>query len=109
QLQFDPEQAQELDVKMNTWLEVKRRHGNDVRAVVASREEMRRRLDVQGDLEGTLLRLEKQIADAARVAKKHAQALRAQREKSARELAKVAAKSIAQLGFKKADFQVQIV
>jgi DNA repair protein RecN (Recombination protein N) len=70
---------------------------------------MRRRLDVQGDLEGTLLRLEQQIAQAEREARKEAQALRVIREKSARELAKVAAKSIAQLGFKKADFQVRIV
>ena len=109
QLQFDPEQAEDLSAKMNTWLEVKRRHGGEVAAVIAAREEMRRRLDVQGDLEGALLRLEKQIADAARNAKKEAQALRAVREKAAKELAKSAAKSIAQLGFKKADFQVRVV
>src|SRR5688572_17255209 len=52
QLQFDPEQADELGIKMNTWLEVKRRHGSDVAAIAAAREEMRQRLDVQGDLEG---------------------------------------------------------
>lgn len=109
QLQFDPEQAEQLAVKMNTWLELKRKHGGDVAAVRAAREEMRRRLEVQGDLEGTLLRLERKIGEAARVAKKAAQALRAAREKAAKELAKVAAKSIAQLGFKKADFQVRIV
>ncbi len=109
QLQFDPEQAEELGRKMNTWLEVKRRHGGDVAAVVAAREELRRRLEVQGDLEGTLLRLEKQIADAARKARKEAQGLRALREKAAKELARVAAKGIAQLGFKKADFQVRVV
>ena len=109
QLQFDPEQAESLSGKMNTWLEVKRKHGGDVAGVLAAREDMRRRLDVQGDLEGTLLRLEKQIGDAARKAKKEAQALRGQREKAAKELAKVAAKSIEQLGFKKADFQVRVV
>lgn len=109
QLQFDPEQAEEISARMNTWLDVKRRHGGDVAAVAAAREEMRRRLDVQGDLEGALLRLEKQIADALKRAKKEAQVLRAQREKAAKELAKIAAKSIAQLGFKKADFQVRVV
>ena len=108
QLQF-PDQAEELSERMNTWLEVKRRHGGDVTAVAAAREEMRRRLEVQGDLEGTLLRLEKQIATAARRAKQEAQALRAVREKAAKELSKAAAKSIAQLGFKKADFQVRLV
>jgi DNA repair protein RecN (Recombination protein N) len=109
QLQFDPEAAEALASRMNTWLEVKRRHGGELRAVIAAREDMRRRLDVQGDLEGTLAKLEKQIAEAERAAKKEAQALRMLREKAAKELAKVAAKGIAQLGFKKADFQVRIV
>jgi DNA repair protein RecN (Recombination protein N) len=109
EFQFDPEQAEELQTRMNTWLEAKRKHGGDIRAVIAARDEMRRRLDVQGDLEGTLARLEKEISDADRAAKKEAQALRILREKASRELAKVAAKSIAQLGFKKADFQIRIV
>jgi DNA repair protein RecN (Recombination protein N) len=109
QLQFDPEQAEELDSKMNTWLELKRRHGGDVDAVIGARDEMRRRLEVQGDLEGTLMRLEKQIDDAARTARKSAQGLRAIREKAAKELTKIAARSIAQLGFKKADFLVRVV
>jgi len=109
QLQFDPEQAEQLTERMNTWLELKRKHGGELAAVLAARDELQRRLEVQGDLEGTLARLEKQIADAARVAKKEAQGLRAVREKAAKELAKVAAKGIAQLGFTKADFQVRIV
>jgi len=109
EFQFDPEQAEELQTRMNTWLEAKRKHGGDIRAVIAARDDMRRRLEVQGDLEGTLSKLEKEISDAERAAKKKAQVLRALREKAARELAKVAAKSIAQLGFKKADFQIKIV
>ena len=109
QLQFDPEQAEQLTERMNTWLELKRKHGGDLSAVLGARDEMRRRLEVQGDLAGTLARLEKQIADAERAARKNAAVLRAAREKAAKELAKVAAKGIAQLGFKKADFQVRIV
>ncbi|HEX2852341.1 MAG TPA: DNA repair protein RecN [Opitutaceae bacterium] len=108
QLQFDPEQAEQLASQMNTWLEVKRKHGGELSAVIAAREDMRRRLEAQGDLAGTLARLEKQIADAEHAAKKEAQALRAQREKAAKELSKIAAKGIAQLGFKKADFQVRV-
>jgi len=107
--QFDPEQAEQLQERMNTWMEVKRKHGGDLRAVIAAKEDMRRRLEVQGDLEGTLAKLEKEISDAERSAKKEAQALRAIREKASRELAKVASKSIAQLGFKKADFQIKLV
>ena len=109
QFHFDPEQAEQLQANMNTWLEVKRKHGGDLRAVITARDEMRRRLEIQGDLEGTLVRLDKQIADAERAARKEAIVLRALREKSSRELAKIAAASIAQLGFKKADFQIRIV
>jgi len=108
-LNFDPEQAEQLIARMNTWLELKRKHGGDLAAVLAARDGMRRRLEVQGDLEGTLARLEKQSADAARAARKEAQTLRALREKAAKELAQAAAKSIAQLGFKRADFQIKIV
>ena len=109
QLQFDPEEAEALSAKMGTWLEVKRKHGGEVAIVMAARTELRRRLDVQGDLAGTLFRLEQQIAEAGRKARKEAAALRGLREKAAKELAKVAARSIAQLGFKKADFVVRVV
>jgi DNA repair protein RecN (Recombination protein N) len=109
QLQFDPEHAEQLSARMNTWLELKRKYGSDVRAVLSARAEMHRRLEVQGDLAGAIARLENQIAGAERLAKKEAQNLRAIREKAAKELAKVAAKGIAQLGFKKADFQIRLV
>ncbi len=109
QLQFDPEQAEQLTERMNTWLELKRKHGGDVAAVVAARDDLRLRLEAQGDLAGTMAKLEKQILEAERAAKKEATALRALREKAAKELSKVAAKGIAQLGFKKADFSIRIV
>jgi DNA repair protein RecN (Recombination protein N) len=109
QLQFDPAQAEELAARMNTWLELKRKHGGDVQAVIAAREDMRRRLELQGDLEGALARLERHIAEVETAARQAAQDLRARREKAAAELAKAAAKSIAQLGFRKADFQLKIV
>jgi len=109
EFQFDPEQAEELQTRMNAWLEAKRKYGGDVRAVAEAREDMRRRLDAQGDIEGALARLDKAVGEALRDVKKEAQALRAIREKAAKELSKVAAKGIAQLGFKKADFQVRIV
>jgi DNA repair protein RecN (Recombination protein N) len=109
EFQFDPEQVEQLTERMNTWLEVKRKHGGDVVVVIAARDELRLRLEVQGDLEGALARLEKQIFDAERAVKKEGSALRVVREKAAKELAKIAAKGIVQLGFKKADFQVRIV
>ncbi|HKB91025.1 MAG TPA: DNA repair protein RecN, partial [Opitutaceae bacterium] len=108
-LVFDPEQAEELAAKMNTWLELKRKHGADVQAVLVARAEMARRLEAQGDLKGTLAKLEAEAAKIEKELRTQAAKLRATREKAAKELSKIAAKLIIQLGFKKADFVVKIV
>jgi len=107
-LNFDPEQAGELQAKMNSWLELKRKHGAKVEAVLAARDEMRRKLELQGDVEGSLAKLEKQIATAEKATRKAAGELRATRDKAAQQLSKVAGKVIVQLGFKKADFRVAL-
>ena len=107
-LNFDPEQAEALQGKMNAWLELKRKHGAKVEAVAAARDQMRRKLEVQGDIEGSLHKLEKQISEAHKAAKKVAAELRTTREKAAAQLAKTAAKLIVQLGFKKTDFRVKL-
>ena len=107
-LHFDPEQAEVRQEKMNAWLELKRKHGAKVETVIAARDEMRRKLEMQGDIAGALARLEKQSAEAHQAARKLAAELRATREKAAAQLAKTAAKLIVQLGFKKADFQVKL-
>lgn len=107
-LNFDPEQAEALQEKMNTWLELKRKHGAKVETVLAARDNMRRRLEVQGDVEGALARLDQQIAADAKAVRQVAAELRATREKAAQALARVAGKVIVQLGFKKADFRVQL-
>lgn len=108
QVQFDADQAELLTAKMNTWLELKRKHGGEVPAVLAARDDLRRRLEAQGDLAGALARLDKEIAAAHKAAKQSAQILRGLREKAARELARAAAKTIARLGFAKSDFRIEI-
>lgn len=108
-LHFDAEQAEALTARMNSWLEARRRHGPDAAAVAAAREELRTRLASQGDVEGTLARLETEAREARRLAAREAGALRAIREGAARDLAAVAAKGIAQLGFRKADFRIRLV
>lgn len=109
QAQFDSEQAESLTERMNAWLEMKRKFGGDLAAVRSARDEMRLRLSAQDDMKGTLARLEKQSSGARLAAANSAQALRAIREKAAKELSKTAAKGIAELGFKQADFRVKIV
>jgi DNA repair protein RecN (Recombination protein N) len=108
EVQADPEGQAPLEERMNAWLEARRRHGPDVRSVLEAREAMRLRVASQGDVEGALERLGRQIEAAAREARRAAAELRAQREKAARGLAKAACGAIAGLGFAKAQFQVSI-
>ena len=107
-VQSDPDGEGSLEERMNAWLEARRRHGPDVRSVAAAREAMRRRVASQGDIEGALARLDKQIEGAAREARKAAAALRAVREKAARSLSKAGAAGIAELGFEKSEFKISI-
>ena len=108
QFNFEPEEIEAVQTRMNTWMDLQRRHGRNLAAVITAREEMRARLDVQGDLEGALARLDKDIAAAERTAKTAAAALTKHRRGAAHELGKVAAQSIAQLGFQKADFRIEL-
>jgi DNA repair protein RecN (Recombination protein N) len=108
EVQSDPEGQGALEEKMNAWLEARRRHGPDVALVAAARESIRLRVSSHGDIEGTLARLDRQIEAAAREARKAASALRAVRQRAVKELSKVAAAGIAELGFAKADFRIAI-
>jgi DNA repair protein RecN (Recombination protein N) len=59
---FDEEQARAIRERMELWLQLKRKYGPDVRAVLARRDNPLKRLANQGDIEGRLLRLEQQAA-----------------------------------------------
>jgi DNA repair protein RecN (Recombination protein N) len=108
ELQADPDGLGALEERMNAWLEARRRHGPDVLSVAAAREAIRLRVSSQGDIEGTLARLDGQIEASAREARKSAAALRVVRQKAARELSRAAAKGIGELGFDKAQFRISI-
>lgn len=108
QFSFEPEEMEQIQERMNTWLELKRKHGGDLDAVSRAREELRRKLEVQGDVEGALARLERQLKEAGGQVRQLATELRRVREKAARELSKTAQRAIVGLGFKKADFRVEV-
>lgn len=109
ELRFEPEEVEAVTARMNVWLDAKRKYGGEIAAVASAREDLRRRLEVQGNLEGAMARLGGEI-DACRIAaRKEAAALRRLREKGARELSGIAAKEIGGLGFKKADFLARLV
>ncbi len=108
QFSFEPEEVEQLHARMNAWLEVKRKYGGDLRAVTKAREDLRDQLEAQGDIEGALAKLDRRIAETEKTARERAARLRKDRSKAATALSKVAAQAIARLGFKKAEFRIEV-
>ncbi|MDR1789014.1 MAG: AAA family ATPase [Opitutaceae bacterium] len=107
QLDTDPETAAALQDKLNTWLDLKR-HYPTPQKLIEARDDIRRRIEISGDIEGALARLDKQAAAAHAAARQAAAALTEHRRKAARVFSKTAAQTIARLGFPKVDFQVRL-
>jgi DNA repair protein RecN (Recombination protein N) len=105
-LHFEPEEVETLQTRMNDWLEAKRKYGGDPETVSGAREALRTQIEGQGDIAGALLKQDQEVAKTHATAEKLAAALTKKRQKAAQALAKVAADSIAQLGFKKAEFTI---
>lgn len=108
EFQFDPEEAAELERRMEAWLDVRRRHGNSVAEVLVARERMARKLSIQGNVKEALAKLTAGVAEAHSAAKELAARLRTSREKAARSLGREGAKRIGELGFEKAEFSIAL-
>ena len=101
-LDFDAEAAADLEQRMTTLMDLKRRHGADVATILRARDEMARRIAEQGDIEGTLARLQAQAAAAEKECRARATSLRIARDKAGKTLAERAEKLLGELGFARA-------
>src|SRR5690606_18502072 len=98
-----------VTARMNLWQELRRKMGGSPEAVLEKRRELAERLEQQGDIEGTLAKLDKQIHDVEKQLQAKAAGLLKTREKAAVKLGSEVAKSIASLGFVKAGFEVEVI
>ncbi len=109
ELDFDSAEVERVNERMNLWLELRRRYGGSVESVLETRRELATRLEQQGDIEGTLRRLDREAADAEEEMRQAGEALQKKREAAAADLSKKTAKAIAGLGFQKAVFEVEVL
>lgn len=105
---LEPEEAERVMARMNLWLELQRKMGGSIEAVLEKRAEMADRLEQQGDIEGTLAKLDRQASEAEKRLRGMALALREGREKAACDLSARAVKAIAALGFKRSGFEARV-
>lgn len=106
---FDPEEAERVTARMNLWQDLRRKMGGGVETVLEKRRELEERLEQQGDIEGSLAKIDKQVAEAEKALRQKAAKLFEKRKTSAIKLGKEVAKAIASLGFLKAGFEVEVV
>lgn len=108
-LEFDAESAAAIQARMTVLLELKRKYGTEAAAIRRARDEMVRRVAEQGDLEGTLARLQTDAEAREKRCRELAAALRRAREKAGATLAQKAGRLLNELGFTKAGLRVSLV
>lgn len=106
---FDPEAIESATERMNLWQELRRKHGGTVEAVLAKREELARKIAIQGDLDGTIAKKRKAAAQMEAKLREQAAQLTAARKKTSKTLADKAAGLLQALGFKKARLEIQLI
>lgn len=100
--QFDEETIAEINERMNTWLELRRKYGPAPEQVRAKRDALAERIERQSDIEGAL---ERAIANAEKIEnelRELAGTLHQTRAKAAKKLMGTAMENLKELGFKKA-------
>lgn len=104
---LDADSLQQVNERMNAWLDLKRRYGPTPERVRLKRAEFAEKLALQGDLDGTLLRLEKAYEDAHKVAFERAETLHLSRQRAGVEFIKQVNRLLKSLGFKAAKVHVE--
>ncbi len=107
-LNFEPEFARETEEKMSSWQELRRKYGRSVQGVLDARDEMFSKIENQGDIEGSLARLNDKADSLERLLKTQANLLNEKRLKAGKSLARETEASLLELGFKKGKFDVVI-
>lgn len=100
-LNFEPAFAVEVQERMATWQEARRKYGREVGDVLKARNEMARKIEDQGDIEGSLERLNQKADEQEWKLKTKASKLTGKRKKAGEALARKAEAVLLELGFKK--------
>jgi len=108
-LNFEPEFAAEVQENMTVWQEARRKYGREVSDVLAARDEMARKIEDQGDIEGSLARLNEQADKQEKKLRTLASDLTRKRKKAGDALARKAEAVLLELGFKKGKCGLEMV
>lgn len=105
---FDPQQSEQIQRRMHQWMELKRKYGNSVPLILQKRDELKNKLEKQGDVEGKVETLKEETKQLESKLRKQAAEITDERRNFARKLSKEVAQKLTLLGFKKAQFSIDI-
>ncbi len=105
---FDEEAIRSLEQRMEIWMELRRKYGGSVERVLAERQAIEAKLNLQGDLAGNLARLEKERCQLEKQLGGVADALEKAREAAAEALSEQVVELLHCLGFQNARFQIEL-
>ena len=105
---FEPEAIELIYEQMNTWLEIKRKNGGSLEAVIAQKEALEKKLYSQGDIDEALDKLEQESKQLEASLKSLSETLYQKRSKAAQSLSKEASRLLTSLGFKKATLSIEL-
>lgn len=106
---WDEEAVADIQQRMQQWLELKRAYGPAVESVCQKRDQLAARLERCADVEGSLQRMDDEIAGLLQEVTRLAADLSRRRRKKAPQFATRVSTLLASLGFKKAAFSVEVV
>lgn len=109
EVNLDELAVEELKHKMELWMELKRKFGKTPEAILKAKDEMQERLETHGDIESTLVRLEKEKEDAYNQTLSLGKKLSEIRSKAAKTLSEKVCHNLRNLGFQKARFEIKVV
>jgi DNA repair protein RecN (Recombination protein N) len=107
-LSQDEAVAEELEEKMNLWLDLRRKYGPTLAQVRAKKQGWEQRLESQGDVEARVEKLKQAVAKVEKTLQQQAAKIHEQRDKAADKLASATRKMLGSLGFKKADLKIEV-
>ena len=99
---------QELEFKMQQWMEIQRQYGAGIEAVLLKRNRLFEKVSLQSDLEGTLNTMQEEANGREQALRKEAGKLAKKRHAAAKELSQKVESLLGDLGFKKARFGIEL-
>ena len=95
--------------KMSDWLSISRKYGATAELVRDARDEMLKKIETQSDVKSTIKKLEQKAEEILKALKPIAEEILRMRQVGAKKLATHSSKVLSRLGFKNAEFIIDVV